>query len=42
MLARAATTLARREGEAGAESRFNLGDLDYEDAFPESGAEECW
>jgi alpha-mannosidase len=40
VLARAASALAAREGEPGAESRFNLGDLDYEDAFPDSGATE--
>jgi alpha-mannosidase len=40
VLARAATTLAAREGEPGAEARFNLGDLAYEEAFPDSGADE--
>ncbi|WP_028058737.1 glycoside hydrolase family 38 N-terminal domain-containing protein [Candidatus Solirubrobacter pratensis] len=40
VLARAAGALARREGEPGAESRFNLGDLSYEEAFPHSGADE--
>ena len=40
VLARAATALAAREGAPGAEARFNLGDLAYEDAFPDSGADE--
>jgi alpha-mannosidase len=40
VLARAATALARREGEPGAEARFNLGDLEYDEAFPDSGATE--
>ena len=40
LLARAATTLAAREAQPGAESRFNLGDLAYEEAFPDSGARE--
>jgi alpha-mannosidase len=40
VLARAATVLAAREGAPGAEARFNLGDLAYEDAFPDSGADE--
>ena len=29
-----------REGRPGAESRFNLGDLAYDEAFPDSGADE--
>jgi alpha-mannosidase len=40
VLARAATALAAREGAPGAEARFNLGDLAYEEAFPPSGADE--
>jgi hypothetical protein len=40
LLARAATTLAAREAQPGAESRFNLGDLAYDEAFPDSGARE--
>ncbi len=40
VLARAATALARREGESGDEARFNLGDLAYDEAFPDSGATE--
>lgn len=40
VLARAATALARRDAGPGRESRFNLGDLAYDDAFPDSGARE--
>lgn len=40
VLARAATRLAARDASVGAESRFNLGDLAYDEAFPDSGSQE--
>jgi alpha-mannosidase len=40
VLARAANTLAAGQADAGAESRFNLGDLPYDEAFPPSGSDE--
>jgi alpha-mannosidase len=40
VLARGATALAEREARPGAEARFNLGDLAYEEAFPDSGSSE--
>jgi alpha-mannosidase len=40
VLARSANALAARDAVAGAESRFNLGDLAYDEAFPDSGSRE--
>lgn len=40
VLARAANTFAANRADAGAESRFNLGDLPYDEAFPDSGSQE--
>lgn len=40
VLARAANGLAARDAKLGAESRFNLGDLAYDEAFPDSGSSE--
>src|SRR5690606_9797561 len=34
VLARAANTFAANQADVGAESRFNLGDLPYDEAFP--------
>lgn len=40
VLARAANALAAGDAHTGAESRFNLGDLAYDEAFPDSGSRE--
>lgn len=40
VLARAANKLAADQADLGAESRFNLGDLPYDEAFPDSGSRE--